>query len=267
MLESILQRIRANNSQFIKAGKSLITKFGSAMKSGASYVKNAVISILDSAISNMDSYHASFHKTGAYLAEGFADGISSSSYLAAARATEMAKAAERAARKQLRTHSPSKVFQSIGRFVPQGFARGIDDLSWMGADSAASMAKEAIKGTGNAISRIADLVSEDINTEPTIRPVLDLSDISSNANRLNSMFDMHPSIGLMSNVSAVNSMMNSNHNRATNDDVISAIKDLGRKLGSSGDTYNFGDFTYDDNSNVSEAVKALVRAARLERRT
>ena len=267
MLESILQRIRSKNNQFIKAGKSLITKFGSAMKSGASSVKNAVISILDSAISNMDSYHASFHKTGAYLAEGFADGISSSSYLATARATEMAKAAERAARKQLRTHSPSKVFQSIGRFVPQGFARGIDDLSWMGADSAASMAKEAIKGTGNAISRIADLVSEDINTEPTIRPVLDLSDISSNANRLNSMFDMHPSIGLMSNVSAVNSMMNSNHNRATNDDVISAIKDLGRKLGSSGDTYNFGDFTYDDNSNVSEAVKALVRAARLERRT
>lgn len=267
MLESILQRIRSKNSQFIKAGKSLITKFGSAIKSGASSVKNAVISILDSAISNMDSYHASFHETGAYLAEGFADGISSNSYLAAARATAMAKAAERAARKQLRTHSPSKVFQSIGRFVSQGFARGIDDLSWMGADSAASMAKEAIKGTGNAISRIADLVSEDINTEPTIRPVLDLSDISSDANRLNSMFDMRQSIGLMSNVRAVNSMMNSNQNRATNDDVISAIKDLGGKLGSSGDTYNFGDFTYDDNSNVSEAVKALVRAARLERRT
>lgn len=267
MLESILERIRSKNSQFIKAGKSLITKFGSAMKSGVSYVKNAVISILDSAISNMDSYHTSFHKTGAYLAEGFADGISSNSYLATARATEMAKAAERAARKQLRTHSPSKVFQSIGRFVPQGFARGIDDLSWMGADSAASMAKEAIKGTGNAISRIADLISEDINTEPTIRPVLDLSDISSDANRLNSMFDMRPPIGLMSNVRAVNSMMNSNQNRATNDDVISAIKDLGGKLGSSGDTYNFGDFTYDDNSNVSEAVKALVRAARLERRT
>lgn len=267
MLDSILQHVRSKNNQFIQVGKGLMNKFASAMKSGSSSVKNSVTSVLGSAVSSMNSYHTRFYKTGAYLAEGFADGISSNSYLAEARATEMAKAAERAARKQLRTHSPSKVFQNIGRFVSQGFARGIDDLSWMGADSATSMAKEAIKGTGNAISRVADLVSEDINTEPTIRPVLDLSEISSDANRLNGMFDMNPSIGLMSNVRAVNSMMNSNQNRATNDDVISAIKDLGGRLGSSGDTYNFGDFTYDDGSNVSEAVKTLVRAARLERRT
>ena len=62
-------------------------------------------------------------------------------------------------------------------------------------------------------------------------------------------------------------MMNENQN-GDNSDVISAIKDLGRKIeGSSGDTYNFGGITYDDGSNVSDAVKTLARAIRIEGRT
>ena len=60
--------------------------------------------------------------------------------------------------------------------------------------------------------------------------------------------------------------MNSRQN-GSNGDVISAIKDLGSKLGNmSGNTYNVNGVTYDDGSNISDAVKALVHAARVERR-
>ena len=52
-----------------------------------------------------------------------------------------------------------------------------------------------------------------------------------------------------------------------NDDVISAIDKLGKSLGNSrGDIYSINGITYDDGSNIKEAVETLVRAAKVERR-
>ena len=81
------------------------------------------------------------------------------------------------------------------------------------------------------------------------------------------MLNTTPSIGVLSNVSAISSMMNNRQNGG-NEDVISAIHDLGKQISrSSGDSYSINGITYDDGSNVSDAVRTLVRAARIERRT
>ena len=178
----------------------------------------------------------------------------------------MAEAAATAAKKALNINSPSKVFRAIAYSIPEGFAQGIDRKSWMVEDSAISMAESAVNNTKNVISRIADSINSDVDTQPTIRPILDLSDVSSGADSINGMFSMNPSVGVMSNIRSISSMMN-NQNRV-NDDVVSAIESLGKKMNnSSGDVYNFGDITYDDGSNVSEAVKSMIRAIRVERRT
>ena len=61
--------------------------------------------------------------------------------------------------------------------------------------------------------------------------------------------------------------MNRRIQNGTTDDIISAINKLNDGLANNrGDTYNFGDFTYDDGSNISDAVQTLVRAARMGRR-
>ena len=61
-------------------------------------------------------------------------------------------------------------------------------------------------------------------------------------------------------------MMNRYQN-GTNNEVVSALKDLKNSIDStSGDTYYFDGITYDDGSNISDAVQTLVRAARVERR-
>ena len=82
------------------------------------------------------------------------------------------------------------------------------------------------------------------------------------------MFDMTPSVRTMSNIRAINSMMSSSQNGMSNDDVVSAIKDLGRRIGDiSGDTYNFGGITYGSDSEIAGALQTIVRAARIERRS
>lgn len=84
---------------------------------------------------------------------------------------------------------------------------------------------------------------------------------------MNDMFDMNPSVGVLSNIRAISSSMSDRNQNGGNNDVISAIKDLKDSMStSSGDTYLIDGVTYDDGSNVADAVQSLIRAARIERR-
>ena len=124
-----------------------------------------------------------------YLVDGFASGISAQTWKAEARATAMANSAYYAAMKALDSHSPSRVFMKVGNYVAQGFAIGIDEKTGESTEAAASMADSAINTVRSTIARIGDMFSANIDTEPTIRPVLDLSDVKAGASRLQELFN------------------------------------------------------------------------------
>ena len=143
---------------------------------------------------------------------------------------------------------------------------GIDKLGGVVTRSSTEMADNAINGTKNAITRIADAVNSDIDSQPTIRPVLDLSEITSGAGAINGLFSMQPNVGVLASVGSISNMMNARQNGSTSD-VVSAIKDLKKSVGTaSSNTYNINGITYDDGTNVADAVRSLVRAAHVERR-
>lgn len=125
----------------------------------------------------------------------------------------------------------------------------------------------ATKSLSSSISRISDMVSNDIDTQPTIRPVLDLTDVESGAHALNGMLNMGSSIGVRANLGAITSMMSGRGLNGSNADVVSAIDKLNKKMDNIGNTtYQINGITYDDGSNINDAVATLVRAARIERR-
>ena len=219
------------------------------------------------AVSSIREYYNSFYYAGKYIVEGLAAGIDDYTYKATDAAKNMSRSVYDASRSYLDINSPSKLFRSMAGCIPEGMAQGIEHESWMVRDAATSMANDAVQGTSRAIAKIANLVSTDIDTQPTIRPVLDLSDVSKGANYLNGLFETNPSIGVMSNVHTISSMMNNRQN-GSNDDVIAAIHDLGKQINkSSGDTYSINGITYTGDSDVSDAIRTLVRAVRIEGRT
>ena len=244
--------------KFLNVGKSLSESLANGIKSGSS--------VLSESVSDIKSYYEAYYDAGSYLVDGLVDGINKNSFKVKTAASEMAKAAKEEIKKILKINSPSKVFRDIGYSVPEGFAMGIDRMSRLVAGSAKNMAGSALDSTKKALSNVVRMMNSDISTQPTIRPVLDLSDVSAGAGAINGMFNMTPSVGVMSNIGTISSMMNRVQNGA-NDDVISAIKDLGRTIGNaSGDTYQINGITYDDGTEVSDAIGAIVRAARIERR-
>lgn len=268
MVNASAKGLKSKNKDFSNAGKTLVSKFAKAISENKDKASKAFTTLAGSCASALktNTVYSKFKSAGSYAVTGFADGISSDTWRAAAKAREMAKAAENAAKAELDIHSPSRVFKAIGKRVPEGFIIGVGMLGNKIKDSVTGMANGAINTAKAAIARVAESVNGDMSTQPTIRPIVDLSDVSAGADAINSMLAMNPSVGVMSNVGAISSLMNGRQN-GINDDVVSAINKLGKTLGGiSGNTYNVNGITYDDGSNIASAVQTLVGAARRGRR-
>lgn len=267
MFSKLNERIKSKQASFKNAGSSLINAFATGIRSKVSSVSSAATSGLSSAISAIQRYRQNFYAAGKYLVEGFATGIRLYSWVSEKAASSMAQKAIDAANKTLDENSPSKVFIKIGGYVARGFGIGINRDSSVAEEAASSMASGAINKVRSAISDIGNMISNDIDAQPTIRPIVDLTDVKTGAAAASGMFDSLNTIGVRSNLNAITVAMNGKLQNGSNDDVISAINKLGTQLESSrGDTYNFGDFTYDDGSEVADAIGTLIRYAKIGRR-
>ena len=251
------------------AAAALLDAFIKAANLKLPDIKKAFTKIATTAADNIktSSNYNKFKSAGSYLVDGFKAGISENSYKAEAKAAAMAKAAKKAAEDALGIESPSKEFYTVGNFAGLGFVNALDDYSSKAYKAGSGMAESARNGLSRAIAKVIDVINSDIDPQPTIRPVLDLSDIRSGAGAIANMLGMGPSVGVLTNVGSINSMMNRRSQNGGNSEIVSAINKLRKDLDSKEFTaYNVNGVTYDDGSNVSDAVKALVRAAKIERR-
>ena len=252
------------------AAAKLAEKVMDGIKSKKEAIKTAAQTLASAGASAIktEDMKSKYYSAGSYLVTGFKNGVTENAFKAEAAATAMAQAALEAAKEVFDENSPSKEFYKIGKFVAEGLANGITDSARLATDSSGQMATDTIDGAKSIISKASEYLVNGIDAQPTIRPVLDLSDITANASKITSLFDMSPSVGVLANVGAISNGMNSGQNGKTNEDVINAINGLKDNLPKKpGDTYTIGNITYDDGSEVSNAIKTLVRAARVERRT
>lgn len=265
-MDDLVSKTNNNKSSFEKSGTDLMTSFTTGVKNGRSSAVSAMSNIL-TAMRNIarEQYH-SFQSAGSYLVQGFANGISSNKYMAAAKAREMAKSASDAAKKQLDEHSPSKVFYSIGDFAGQGFVNALDDYAKVSHNAGARLGIEAQAGLGGSISKIIDTMNN-MDFDPTIRPVMDLSGIHSGISEMSRIMPNGETFQVGANIDAISANMHERQNGTNNGDVVAAINKLGKKLDNvSGDSYTINGVTYDDGSNVANTVKALTREIKVRRR-
>ena len=247
------------------AAKGIVDTAISGVESKENAFKKAVTGIASNVAKGLKDSYQSFYDAGSYLVSGFAAGISENTFKAEAKATAMAKAAAKAAEEALDINSPSKVFRAIGTAVPEGFAQGIGKLGNMVTNAAIAMTDGAKTTVTKAVSGIADSIGNDMNAQPTIRPVLDLTDIQNGAKSIGGLFN-GAMVGVSANVGAISSSMNG-RTQLGNDDIISAIDKLRKDIGNiKHDSYSFGDITIGDDREVQNAVQTLVRAVKIGKR-
>lgn len=197
--------IQDSYKQFRAHGEEIFAHFIAGMRTKDRGLPNIFVNALNDTLSSIRNKYSEFYVAGAYLVDGFADGISDNAYKAAAKATAMAAAAATAAKKELDEHSPSKVFYSIGDYAGQGFVNALSDSNDSSYQAGISLATQAKNGLTAAVAGISAMISEDIDTQPTIRPVFDLSDVRTGTKTLNAMLDRTHAVGIGASINETRS--------------------------------------------------------------
>lgn len=202
ILSSCLTAIANKYPEFQNAGMQCMIKFIAGVKEKAEEVKTAFTGNLNASVTAIRDYHDQFKQAGAYLVEGFADGISENTYRAEAKARAMARAAAEAAKDELDEHSPSRVGYHIGDFFGLGFVNAIGTYAVKAYNASAEMADSAKTGLGNAIAKVKDMINNGVDGQPTIRPILDLSDVEEKSHRLNTLFSRSQALTVSTGIAA-----------------------------------------------------------------
>lgn len=202
ILSSCLTAIANKYPEFQNAGMQCMIKFIAGVKEKAEEVKTAFTGNLNASVTAIRDYHDQFKQAGAYLVEGFADGISENTYRAEAKARVMARAAAEAAEDELDEHSPSRVGYHIGDFFGLGFVNAIGTYAVKAYNASADMADSAKTGLGNAIAKVKDMIDNGVDGQPTIRPILDLSDVEEKSHRLNTLFSRSQALTVSTGIAA-----------------------------------------------------------------
>lgn len=196
IISACLTVIKNKYAEFTSTGRECMVKFIAGVRSKDSELRTAFTTMLSGSITAIKDYYSQFKSAGSYLVDGFCDGISENTWKAEAKARAMAAAAAEAAEDELDEHSPSKRFYGIGNFAGVGFINALIDNVSKAGKAGREIARSSIDGLNDIISRIADYVDADMDVQPTIRPVLDLSAVEAGTGRLNALFSRNQALSV-----------------------------------------------------------------------
>ena len=165
IISGCLTALRNKFQDFNSVGQATMTNLIAGIRAKNQLAKEAFVSIVSGCLTAIRDKYTDFYNAGVYLVEGFANGIDEYTWYAEARARAMARAAARAAE----------------------------------ADKAGtSMAASAKEGLRNAVAKIGEFIDDGIDAQPTIRPVLDLSQVQEGAGRLSSLLSRSHAMSISS---------------------------------------------------------------------
>ena len=236
MLEAVLKEAENHKDKFKKAFEELMKASIEGAKSKKDEMVNTFRDICQAVIDHVNSRRPEMVTTGEYFADGFAEGIRNHASNAINAAIDMAVSSLNAARQALDMHSPSKETMKLGNFFGEGFVIGIKDYFSKVYDTAFDSGELAKSGLNDAITRIQNIIDDNIDAQPRITPILDLSNIKDDINNLNGILSTN-SIGVNRNLNAISNLNLENQNRGNS--TLSAIEKLASDLRmNGGNTWN-----------------------------
>ena len=265
MISSMESSINSKAGSFTASGTKLASSFVNAILAQVWSAAQAGGSLASAAASASAAWSGSSYSSGVNLGAGYVNGVQSQVSAAYAAGYAVGAAGARGINDGQHSHSPSKLAEQSGKWLGQGLVIGITGMTKKVYGAGYDMGNTGIQAISKAVSQAADLLTGDMDAVPTIRPVVDLTDVKSQARAIGSIFN-DANVSANMNIRAIGSMMNET-NQNGNDDVVYAINRLRKDLGNVGNTYNsVNGVTYESGTEVSDAVSSLARALRIEGR-
>jgi phage-related protein len=93
-------------------------------------------------------------------------------------------------------HSPSRVMAGIGEYLSLGLAQGITDETGSVVQGVQDVSDTALSTMMNLAQRVGDIASDDFEYEPSIQPVVDMSDVQNGVDWLNDTLFQNGTVAL-----------------------------------------------------------------------
>ena len=150
-----------------------------------------------------------FREIGTNIIRGLIDGIASKEGDLKTKVESIANTITAKFQKVLQIHSPSRIMARLGGFVTEGLAIGIEGNTELVANASENLANTAISGLKDAIKAATNLTDLGIDINPTITPVLDLSNIEAGSTQLDKLTNGWNGVGISTSSTLASSAANS----------------------------------------------------------
>lgn len=178
LADQILRLKEESPSADINPITQLLSSFAGETDSGN--MAGTIADICNSIITLFKGYANQFEGVGFNFGLGLRDGLRNSKAFAVLAAYSLANSVLTTVKNVLKINSPSKRAIEFGEYFGIGLSDGLVSKEGLVEEAGSKIAI----GLQNAVSSMLD---GDINTDPVIRPVLDLSDVTSGSKKIDSM--------------------------------------------------------------------------------
>jgi tape measure domain-containing protein len=185
----------------ITAGKNLVIHMiqgiGNASLEIANAAADTIVKFVNGLAAAIDSHSGELRAAGGRLALAIADGLTgglaSKAGEIADKAGSVVQGALDRAKGILHIGSPSKVTTQYGEWFSEGLSRGLQNGGQDVISAAEEIVAKALTTFGD-MSKVADSLAELEDFQPTITPVLDLSQVQADASKISDLIGKTPKL-------------------------------------------------------------------------
>lgn len=228
VITSALTMITTAQPRFQAAGLILMVRFVGGLKQGAAAASQAISSIMTSIVNTINGYYQSFYAAGEYLGDGLVEGIRSKEQAAYDAGYALGQAAVQGEKDGQASNSPSKLTKKAGRWLGEGLVIGMEEMGNSVYSAGKDMGSNAVDSISNALSYIPDVINSSDTFNPTIKPVVDMTNVRGSNLQFGASIETYLSkpVDILSQIVS-NAQAEIN---ASNQEVINAINGLRQDL-------------------------------------
>lgn len=190
-LEGILRnigRVTEVSADIITAYlEAIATKLPQIIQAGWDLIISFIDGLADAAEKNIPRLYKSVEHLGESIVSGVVRGIIAASANLFQNMAQLAWGAIQAFQDALQMHSPSKAFEDASKFIPIGAANGIKKYADIAYTAVADMGTGVVSRFSSVISKISDGLDTNMDFNPTITPVVDLSNVSKSSSQIDNL--------------------------------------------------------------------------------
>lgn len=193
-----LRKLGLNDTMYkklLESGTDSLPFVSELLKGGAGAVRdvNTLSKDIDLAASKLgNTASKSLYQAGVDAARGLVEGLQKQKTNLDKVAKALADSMVASLKTALKIKSPSRVMAEIGRFTGEGFINGIKETKSGVEKVASEVSGVSIDAMKEAIAQSQDLVYGDIGAQPTIKPVIDLTEVQRGAAAMRGILSTKP---------------------------------------------------------------------------